>query len=581
VWSFCPVQVPNSTANAASSGSGTQASTATSSVSISNGQISARQLATEVAGLDSFSIATLFQEHTHDLELRQASSTNSGSSASTSPSGSSSTLALSSGNTSVTSSVSSVTASAASVVVPSAGASLYQIGPYQCTSTIDLPVFAGSLSEYLRNTSTTLAAILTFLELNLHVASSLEAPQSPALALNSSTDPSSKELLTNVLNVNLSSFLYTPEMLQNDRSNLNSSWLSVAQDVQPIMEYFNSTLNADGILTTSDGWPSESYVEFTKAHRLMVELGTVDPQVAAYNFSGDSNTIFPQDSFQANKAVTYNTLGSLEQGCFFSNRSTSISSSNNSWAITTDLQLPPRSISVSNETLFSISNLTDCGISPILNTTLSNTTADQDIAPYQSIAYNSIWSWYSNEPANVSSSTTNANLIRCALLDTTLGGRWRVADCTEKHFAACRALSEPYVWHLSSSRAIYSSSGDSCPSGTAFAAPRTGLENAYLAAAAAAATRAAAAPDAAFWVDFNSLDMQGCWVVGVNASCPYTESDSMTRRTVIVPTVAAVIVFVIAALTLFVKCAANRQNSRRGRRRRRGADGWDYEGVPS
>jgi hypothetical protein len=48
---------------------------------------------------------------------------------------------------------------------------------------------------------------------------------------------------------------------------------------------------------------------------------------------------------------------------------------------------------------------------------------------------------------------------------------------------------------------------------------------------------------------------------------------------VVIPTVAGVIVFLLAILTITVKCAANRQNTRR--RRKRGEGGWDYEGVPS
>lgn len=372
-------------------------------------------------------------------------------------------------------------------------------------------------------------------------------------------------------------------MLQNDRNNLNGTWFSVTTDARPNAQYFNISTSAGGVMTTSNGWPSESYVEFTKAYRLMVEYGTIDPQVASYNFSGDSDTIFPQTSFESNHAVTYSALGFLDQGCFFNNGTTDVSSANNSWALTTDLQLPPGVISISNQTLPSISNLTECGISPLLNTTLSNATADQDVTPYQAIAYNSIWSWSTNEPRNASSTETNADLIRCALLDSTLGGRWRVADCTEKHFASCRAFDSPYAWHLSSSRGTYSSSGDSCPSGTSFAVPHTGLENTYLGAAIAQVLRASdnEIVDTGFWVDFNSLDAEECWVSGVNSTCPYTVTDNTTRRTVVVPTVAAVIVFVIAVLTLFVKCAANRQNSRRGRRRRRADDGWDYEGVPS
>jgi hypothetical protein len=366
-------------------------------------------------------------------------------------------------------------------------------------------------------------------------------------------------------------------MLRNDRANLNASWFSDTREVEPIVEYFNITLNADNMLTTQNGWPSESYIEFSKQYRLIVGYGSIDPQVATYNFTGDENTIFSQNAFTMVQTVAYGAAGLVEHGCF--NDTTTVATSNSSWAVTTSLQIPPDANLTSNHTLSSLSNLTSCGISPLLNDTLSNTTADQTITPYQSIAYNSIWSWSTGEPRNVSSLESNFNLIRCALLDETLGGRWRVADCTEKHLAACRATNTPYVWRLSSSRGTYSSSSNSCPAGTSFLAPRTGLENAHLFTVAMQHLTSDNS-DMGIWINFNSLDTESCWVSGVNTSCPYTKSLDRTNRTVVVPTVAAVIVFLIAVLTLFVKCASNRQTSRR-RRRRRGNDGWDYEGVPS
>ena len=68
---------------------------------------------------------------------------------------------------------------------------------------------------------------------------------------------------------------------------------------------------------------------------------------------------------------------------------------------------------------------------------------------------------------------------------------------------------------------------------------------------------------------------------GINGTCPYqARSDQNKTRVVVVPTVAAVIIFVLAALTFFVKCAANRREGKRGRRRRQ-LGGWEYEGVPS
>jgi len=82
------------------------------------------------------------------------------------------------------------------------------------------------------------------------------------------------------------------------------------------------------------------------------------------------------------------------------------------------------------------------------------------------------------------------------------------------------------------------------------------------------------------WLDFNDLDVQSCWVVGVNSRCPYGRSaEASMSAQIVVPTVAALIVLVLALLTLLIKCGANRRQARS--RRRRGVTGWDYEGVPS
>jgi len=86
------------------------------------------------------------------------------------------------------------------------------------------------------------------------------------------------------------------------------------------------------------------------------------------------------------------------------------------------------------------------------------------------------------------------------------------------------------------------------------------------------------------WVDFNSLDTEGCWTSGgPNATCPYTEAvgtkDDLQKKYVLVPTVAAIIVLIITAMTMFVKVAGSR--STRKRTKRRADNGFVYEGVPS
>jgi hypothetical protein len=173
-------------------------------------------------------------------------------------------------------------------------------------------------------------------------------------------------------------------------------------------------------------------------------------------------------------------------------------------------------------------NSINCGISPMLNVTLLNQTAHDNYVPYQNFSYATIWSWvrvspptqYGNsdansiqapgEPRNYTSSTNAESdlLFRCATCNADLAGRWRVDDCSQKYFAACRAQNQPYNWTITSYPISYSYTNQACPDSYNFAAPRTALENSYLARAMRASHRDYGGHGA--WVDFNSLDMKGC-----------------------------------------------------------------------
>jgi hypothetical protein len=128
------------------------------------------------------------------------------------------------------------------------------------------------------------------------------------------------------------------------------------------------------------------------------------------------------------------------------------------------------------------SNSTNCGISPILNVTLLNSTAHDDYKPYQNFSYATIWSWAPGEPRNftASSSSNSGSVFRCATLNIDLGGRWAVADCSQENFAACRAQNQPYNWTITTYSVLYSFAAQACQDPYSFTAPRTALENSYL-----------------------------------------------------------------------------------------------------
>lgn len=396
--------------------------------------------------------------------------------------------------------------------------------------------------------------------------------------------PTANTTLSNVLNTDLASYLYTPAQLREDRANLNESWFSYDVDVdsrlKPALTYLQPSTNSDGVMFTLDGWPSEGVLEFGPEHlRLLASFGRVDAQMTAYDTQADNSILFPEGTFQSIQNITLSDSGNVTNGCFFNQSIDYLTGSTNSaWAMSSNFPIESTASSPA------VSNITACGISPLLNQTLSGT-ADVSYEPYQAISYSSIWSWADNEPRNITNKAGNAAYMRCATMRGSTHGRWVLTDCTERHRAACRGGDNaPFQWSISDSEDSYTDSNSICPPDSSFDAPRTALENHYLYAALQA--RASEYPedfdqDTIVWVNFNSLDVMDCWVVGVSANCPYNlEANQDQNRLVIIPTVAAVIVFVLAVLTVFVKCAGNRQSSRKTRRRRM-QEGWEYEGVPS
>jgi hypothetical protein len=469
--------------------------------------------------------------------------------------------------------------SVATSVTPS-GETLFSLGSYQCSQSLDIHHFSPLILDYLQNTSDTLNARLLWLELNLHAAASPGAPDDPAQAPPNSVLPSKDQLLGRGMNSTIQAYIYTPFELASERSNLNESWYHGLSSYYPNPGYYTTQQQADGMLSTADGWPTEAYVQLEKVRRVLLGWGAIDPQMANYNFSGDSNTIFPKGYLSKPRPIQADSAGQVTSGCFFDSSVTTVSQLNSSWAFSSFAQ---------NGTLSAlVNNLTACGISPLLNETLDNTSADRNATSYISFPRSAIWNWAAGEPRNTSvSGFDNDNPqweFRCAIMDisSAYAGHWRVEDCPNQYRAACRVDNGPYEWVLSSNRVSFYDAPFSCPDDAVFSAPRTGLENHYLYNH-VLSSRALINTDeeaTGIWINFNSLDTATCWVTtGPNGTCPYyVDERAKQSRQILVPTIGAIIVFVLTALTIFVKCNVNRRNSRT---RRRGDGGWDYEGVPS
>ncbi|KAK0275951.1 Maintenance of telomere capping protein 6 [Friedmanniomyces endolithicus] len=568
LWSLCPVQLGNtSTLSNSTMTTAEPSSRSTSSAMLASGQLTNRGAIKEARATFANG-AQRRQDSSLSLTIPTAPADSTAASSVLPSVSSTATLTAGASGTSVV-----ATSSASGTSPPDSSQNLLiEVGPYSCTPSADFKLLTTVLSGYLEDTETDLNATTRYLILNLHAAAPASdpsgSPQKPA----TSALPQQGDLISSIISSNNSIYLYTPTELLAERASLNYTETSSASSsyYQPDTAYFTVTV-VNNQQTTSDSWPSEGYIELGKAKRLLTTYGTVDPQMTGYNFSGDAAYLFPPGYLQATPQVT-TKAGAVTGGCFFQPGVDHISAINSSWSTTTIDATTQQS-----DILPLVANLTSCGISALLNTTLNNIDAATDYTPYQAYAYAANWAWSDGEPRNTS---VSGSKVSCAALNAT-SGRWQATDCAQTHYGACRIGHTPYKWQISSQQGHYTNLDEGCPYNTTFAVPRTALENSYLLAAWRDYRKITyGESDPMLWLNFNDLSTDACWVRGQNGSCPYlpTKSDAQGGQ-ILVPTVAAIIVFVLAALTIFVKCAANRQSARS--KRRRVDDRWDYEGVPS
>ncbi|KAK5175556.1 Maintenance of telomere capping protein 6 [Saxophila tyrrhenica] len=469
----------------------------------------------------------------------------------------------------------SSTAGSASPTAAAGSGTAIDLGDYSCTASTNLELLLKVVSSHLDSTQTNVNSTVSYLIFNLHEAARADG-ELPDI---SDSLPHGNNSLGTILlgpTTNISEYLYSPGGLADQRADLNASfsWFGVNPSRETESSYFDVDKSTSDYFTPN-GWPGESFVEFTQAKRLLVGIGSIDSELEGYNLEANSSTVFSPGYLSEPVSVEFDS-DEVESGCFFDDDVTAVSRGNNSWAT---VALNSSTVSGLASNLDIVTDLTRCGISPILNRTLGGSTADENFQPYGAFVQSTIWSWAEGQPRNNTDHDADDpdSSNRCAVLNGE-SGHWEVENCENRHYSACLTSGQPYRWSISDSDTNYVEAGMTCEDGTTFDTPRTALENRYLLDAWRERIDNNDLDDnSLLWINFNDLDAKACWVVGQNASCPYLQQDD-NGRFVVVPVVASIIVFVLATLTVFVKCAANRQ---RARRRRKGDDGWDYEGVPS
>jgi hypothetical protein len=464
------------------------------------------------------------------------------------------------------------------------GGTLLNLGPYTCSLDLNLGSIISLYQDYFSTTADTISARLQFLEFNLHAAAPFTDPSAPAQRPMLNRLPSGGDLIGAQFISVLDKAVYTPQALRDDRQNLNQSWYRDEYRTPTDDNYFSVFQLPDGNVATHDGWPGESWALLTDNRRLLLAWGTIDPQMSLYDFQADSLNVFNDSLLVTTQRTTWGSNGILDEGCYFKQDETTVAQTNASWAVSTieDLDIP----ALANLA----QNLTACGISPVLNRTFGGSSVAQNLVDYQGFVEAAVYGWAPGEPSNASSEAKEkhtGNDFRCAMLDANAppSGRWRVDVCQTSRRAACRIAGQPYAWRLTTEMVTFDVAPGACPEHTTFDLPRTGLENTYLYREILNTTSTLRNDEASdilegVWINFNSLDQPGCWVIGgPNMTCSYSNfAEKQQQRNVLIPTIAALIILVLSVLTLLVKC---NQNRRSNTRRRRGENGWEYEGIPS
>ncbi|KAJ9608261.1 Maintenance of telomere capping protein 6 [Cladophialophora chaetospira] len=579
-FNLCPVELPplvgNNTAGYSVDSSALYSITASTTVPLSTSPQTTTTLSNATTSVD----ATLQKRQQSTASLTDAStSTNDTASASSSAEGSSSAPV------NATSTVNSISTSTTDVAIPTAtgatGGTLLRLGPYLCSLDLNIGSIISLYDDYIHSTSDTLSARLQFLDLNLHAAAPFTDPSAPAHTPMPARLPAADDLIGAQFRAQLDDSLFTPLALEVDRRNLNKTWFRDDYRVVTDTSYFRTIhTSQDGTMSTTDGWPGEAWALLTDSRRLLVSWGDIDHQMAQYDFRTDSFNIFNASDLIYTPPVEWDSGGSVTAGCLYHKGETTVTTTNASWAMGMIDNTNPSVLPSLAE------NMTACGLSPVLNTTIGDAAATHNLLPYQDFAQSAVYGWAQGEPANASSSTNNDDL-RCAVLDSNspYNGHWRVETCQKTRRAACRIAGQPFAWRLSTSNVPFGSAPDACPEHTAFGLPRTGLENTYLYQQILKDTSSDCDDDckeimSGVWINFNSLDQPNCWVIdGPNGTCPYSGfQEEQDKRNVLIPTIAAIIILILSVLTLLVKCNQNRRNRRT---RRRGENGWEYEGIPS
>lgn len=370
----------------------------------------------------------------------------------------------------------------------------------KCQSSLRLTDLAETVHSYLTDTDTNLSANLIILLFNILSISDTSSD------VESAQIGTSNDTLSSVLLNYFDAKIYTPDGLNNDRSN-GITYNALSQ-------------------TSSTGWPTTSHFLFSEKRRLLAASSDANmPSNTTYQKSWDVSTVF-NSTFLENTVTTANA----------SSPSNSTERALESWRLDFGSGSDTFTTSLFSEAIA-------WGYSPVINST-----SDDFTTLIGGFMNESLWSWAPSQPLSqyearrisTDSDDTSQSAFSCGSLSVS-EKKWQVSNCYADKHVACRLNnSTPFRWAVTVDKFSYFHAEDACAdipksryvsdaSSMAknatyiFSVPKSALEqkalNDLLSNANLNATDV--------WIDMNSIAIPDCWVTGgAYANCPYKKVSS-------------------------------------------------------
>ncbi|KAF9904877.1 hypothetical protein EC991_002240 [Linnemannia zychae] len=281
------------------------------------------------------------------------------------------------------------------------------------------------------------------------------------------------------------SMIYSPNLLELERSNLEDSWW---RDGAVGLDYYNTTKDPITNRTRAPtGWPTSHYLRNVITRRIVVGIGANNLAAnTTYNITDDYTTFHPpgvmgpsmtnSSLLRVSSTLNQDTCSLPVPGVMMyptGSEENFVDLANlrrNSGPITSDVTWSFASMSdndMSPWTYLSGGLATSCGFSSLVEGRSQSLSFSEQTAM-------TIWSWDLNQPPEEMMRDRNH---RCGAMKS--NGRWVVQDCNDKLPVACRKVGTSSQWII-----YEKGSGNyrdvTCPEGYKFDVPRTSRENQLL-----------------------------------------------------------------------------------------------------